>query len=110
VWQDESVSEAAPTPEVPEAPGVQEPQPWHLPRLIVAWAVAAVFGVLVILLVQGPARAQWLVLAIGASAVVTFFLQLGTAQREGFITRTSFSVAGSVLIIAAIDAVSLLVG
>lgn len=101
------MSEAAPTP---EAPGANEPQSWHVPRLVAAWGVAAVFGVLVIVFVDGPARAQWLVLAIGASAVVTFFLQLGTAQREGFITRTSFSVAGSVVIIAAIDAVCLLVG
>ena len=38
-----------------------------------------------------------------------FALQLGTAQREGFITRTSFSVAGSVLIIAVIDVIGLLV-
>ena len=34
----------------------------------------------------------------------------GTAQREGFITRVSFSVAGSVLVIAVIDAVGLLLG
>ncbi len=105
------MSEAAPTPGQPTpSPSTPEGQSWHVPRLIAAWLVAAVFGVLVIVLVHGPTRAQWLALAIGASALVTFFLQLGTAQREGFITRTSFSVAGSVLIIAVIDAVSLLVG
>ena len=43
------------------------------------------------------------------TTLVTFALQLGTAQREGFITRTSFSVAGSVLIIAVIDVIGLLV-
>jgi hypothetical protein len=102
------VSEAAPD-EAPQAPPAPEAGSWHVPRLIIAWAIAVVFGVLVILLVPEPERARWLVLAIGASAIVTFFLQLGTAQREGFITRTSFSVAGSVLIIAVIDAVSLLV-
>jgi len=71
--------------------------------MIVAWAVAAVIGVLVTVLVPTAARFSWLVFAIGASALVTFALQLGTAQREGFITRVSFSVAGSVLVIALID-------
>lgn len=103
MWEDGRVSEESSA----ETPAHQS---WHVPRLIVAWAVAAVFGALVILFVSGPARFQWLALAVGASTLVTFFLQLGTAQREGFITRTSFSVAGSVLIIAVIDAVSVLVG
>lgn len=81
---------------------------WHLPRLIIAWAVAAVFGVLVTVFVD-EARFQWLALAVGVSTLVTFALQLGTAQREGFISRLSFSIAGSVVIIAVIDIVSTLI-
>lgn len=68
-----------------------------------AWLVAVVFGVLVTLLTGGEDRFRWLVLAVGLSTLVTFALQLSTAQREGFITRTAFSVAGSVVIIAVID-------
>lgn len=83
--------------------------PWHPGRLAIAWAVAAVMGVLVAVLVPGAARFQWLALAVGVSTLVTFALQLGTAQREGFITRTSFSVAGSVVIIAVIDIVAVLI-
>ncbi len=79
--------------------------PWHIGRMLTAWAVAVVLGLLVTLLVSGDARFQWLVLTVGLSALVTFALQLGTAQREGFITRTSFSVAGSVVIIAVIDVI-----
>lgn len=82
--------------------------PWHVPRLIAAWTIAAVFGVLVTLWVPGEARFQWFALAIGVSTLATFALQLGTAQRVGFITRTSFSVAGSVLIIAVIDGIGVL--
>lgn len=82
--------------------------PWHAGRLVTAWLVAAVFGVLVAVFVSGNARFQWLALAIGVSTLVTFALQLGTAQREGFITRTSFSVAGSVVIIAVIDVLCVL--
>lgn len=90
-------------------PALPEKHPWHVGRLIIAWAAAAVFGVLVTVLVKDAARLQWLVLAVGVSTLVTFALQLGTARREGFITRTSFSVAGSVVIIAVIDLIGELV-
>ncbi|MFT4232014.1 MAG: hypothetical protein QM606_04450 [Leucobacter sp.] len=93
--------------DAPEMPTVHS---WHIPRLVAAWAVAAVIGLLVTLLVRGEDRFSWLAFAIGASALVTFALQLGTAQREGFITRVSFSVAGSVVVIAVIDAIGPLIG
>ncbi|KAM9863033.1 hypothetical protein ACI1US_01035 [Leucobacter sp. BZR 635] len=82
---------------------------WHLPRLIIAWVVAAVFGVLITVLVD-EARFQWLALAVGVSTLVTFALQLGTAQREGFISRLAFSISGSVVIIAVIDVIGTLIG
>lgn len=103
VWKNEAVtqSKSEPTPEAtPEMPNLHS---WHLPRLIIAWAVAAIIGALVTFLVPHDERFSWLVFAVGASTLVTFGLQLGTAQREGFITRVAFSVAGSVLVIAIID-------
>jgi len=98
------VTETPPSPQL-EMP---DPHPWHIPRLIAAWVFAAVVGVLVILLVPGEERFSWLALAVGASTLITFALQLGTAQRVGFISRTAFSIAGAVLIIAVIDVVALL--
>lgn len=89
-----------------ETPQMTNAQYWHLPRMIIAWAIAAVIGVLVILLVPAEGRYSWLAFTIGLSALVTFALQLGTAQREGFITRTSFSIAGSVVIIAVLDLIN----
>jgi len=77
--------------------------------MFVAWGLAAIIGVLVTVLIDGSARFSWLALAIGVSTLVTFALQLGTAQRVGFITRTATSVAGSVVIIAIIDIVAFLV-
>ena len=104
MWENGVMTETPPeTAEMPEA------HSWHVPRLIVAWVVAAVMGTLVTLLTGPDDRFSWLVLAVGVSTLVTFALQLGTAQREGFITRISFSVAGSVVIIAIIDVVGLLV-
>lgn len=104
--EDVGVTDATPT-----APEAQSETPsWHVPRLIAAWVITAIFGVLVAVLVPGDARFEWLALAVGASTLVTFALQLGTAQREGFISRTSFSVAGAVLIIAVVDMVCVLFG
>lgn len=92
MWEDVGVS-------TPEA---NEHVPWHLPRLIVAWAVAAVIGLLVTIFMD-EGRFAWLVLAIGVSTLVSFALQLGTAERHGFISRLAFSIAGSVVVIAVID-------
>lgn len=105
LWENGGVSGSA----QPEAREMPDRQSWHLPRLIIAWAVAALIGALVTVLVPSDQRFSWLAFAVGASTLVTFALQLGTAQREGFITRVSFSVAGSVLIIAALDVIGLLV-
>lgn len=84
---------------------VGEPQPnWHIGRLIAAWVLAAVLGI-VITVVAREDKFPWLALAVGVSVLISFALQLGTAQREGFITRLAFSIAGSVLVIALIDLV-----
>ncbi|UOR00810.1 hypothetical protein MUN77_11695 [Leucobacter allii] len=87
---------------------MRDVQSWHVPRLIIAWAVAAVIGVLVTVFAEREVRFSWLVLAIGISTLVTFGLQIGTAQRDGFITRVAFSVAGSVLVILVVDVVGAL--
>ncbi|MFD5599298.1 hypothetical protein ACFWHR_04505 [Leucobacter sp. NPDC058333] len=92
----------------PETSEMPDAHSWHIARLVVAWAVAAVIGTLVTLLVPEAERFSWLALAVGVSTLVTFGLQLGTAQREGFITRVSFSVAGSVVVIAIIDVLGLI--
>ena len=92
----------------PETAEMPDAHSWHVPRLIAAWAFAAVAGTLVTLLIPSVDRFSWLALAVGVATLVTFALQLGTAQREGFITRVSFSVAGSVVIIAIIDVIGLI--
>lgn len=82
---------------------------WHFGRMFFAWGFAAVCGILVSVFAPEALRFEWLALAVGASVLVTFALQLGTAQREGFITRTAFSVAGATVIIALIDIVGLII-
>lgn len=92
-----------------ETPQLSDARYWHLPRLIIAWAIALGLGLLVVTLGPVESRYSWLAFAIGLSTLATFALQLGTAQREGFITRTSFSIAGAVVIIAVLDLVNVLI-
>lgn len=73
---------------------------WHIPRLIIAWIFALLTAVAIGFLVPREQIFSAAALGIGFMAVVSFALQLGTGQREGFITRTSFSVVISALIIA----------
>lgn len=94
------------TPDPGQQPEMTDAQYWHFPRLLIAWLITLALGVLVLVLVPAADRYSWLAFAIGLSALVTFALQLGTAQREGFITRTSFSIAGSVVIIAVLDLIN----
>lgn len=85
-------------------------QSWHVPRLIVAWVAALVVSLSIIFYAPAEQRFEWLASGIGFTILLTFALQLGTAQREGFITRLSFSAVGSVLIIGVAEAIALLVG
>lgn len=94
---------AASSTEVPELMGVT---PRHLWRRFTVWVIAVVFGVAIPLLAPAAARAEWFVLAVGVCVLVTFALQLGTAQREGFISRIATSIAGSVVIIAIAEGVT----
>ena len=108
--QPEATQAVAGQPATTEPVASETVQSWHVGRMVLAWVIAAVFGVAVLVLAPAPSRLSWLVLAIGVSSLVTFGLQLGTAQKQGFITRLAFSIAGSVLIIAVIDGIGTALG
>ena len=82
---------------------------WHVPRLIVAWVVTALATVLVeVLFPWGAGRIEWITVVLAGGTLLTFALQLGTAQRQGFIARTALSVGGVVLVVALITGIALL--
>lgn len=81
---------------------------WHIGRMLTAWAVATA---------QrahhraGDGRAAVSLARVRRRAEHARHVRASARHRaaQGFITRTSFSVAGSVLIIAVIDVIGLLV-
>lgn len=82
---------------------------WHVPRLIAAWIITAIAAASVSLAFSWQSgRMEWLVISIAGGTLLTFALQLGTAQREGFIARTALSVGGAVLVVAIIAGISFL--
>lgn len=83
---------------------------WHLPRLFIAWIFTALLSIAVISFAPIEQRFEWLAVAVAVSTLLAFVLQLGTAQRVGFITRLSFSVVGSAIIIALIEGIAFLFG
>lgn len=84
---------------------------WHVPRLLIAWVVTAIAALLVVVVFSwSSGRAEWLIVVIAVGTLLTFALQLGTAQRQGFIARTALSVGGAVLIVTAIAGISFIFG
>lgn len=82
---------------------------WHVPRLIAAWILTAAATVLVLILYPwNSGRIEWIAVVVATGTLITFALQLGTAQRQGFIARTALSVGGVVLIVAVITGIALL--
>lgn len=91
----------------PKDPTAEES--WHIARLITAWAFAAAAAVSVVLWVPLADRFEWLALTVGATILVAFVLQLGTAQRKGFITRLSYSVVGGAFLIGLVELVAFII-
>ena len=84
---------------------------WHVPRLIAAWALTAVASILVMSLFGWETgRLEWLTVVVAFGTLATFALQLGTAQRQGFIARTALSVSVVVLIVALLALAESLLG
>lgn len=99
--------------DVPEA-AAQTSSPehyWHVPRLLLAWTLTVVAAAGVALLTHsGGSRMEWLTVVLAFGTLLTFILQLGTAQRQGFIARTALSVGGVVVLVAVVAAVAILLG
>lgn len=81
----------------------------HIARTIIAWLWATLSAVAVVVWAPAEQRFEWLTLAIGGTILCAFMLQLGTAQRDGFISRLSYSIVGGSILIALVELVAFLV-
>ena len=85
------------------------PAPELVPRrtiggVISVWVVAAVAGVVIGVFVPAEWRAQWLTIALGASLVMAFVVQLAYGRSQQFVERVAASVLGALVVLGVISA------
>lgn len=68
--------------------------------VVPVWVLTLVLAVVVVATASRDAAYTWLPLALAASIVVTFVLQLATSQKDGLVSRTIVSTCGSLVILA----------
>lgn len=73
------------------------------------WLFAVVGAVLIGLLAGHETYIDWMVMAMGASVIVTLCIQLGIRRPEGFLARVTASMIGSVVVFAATTGILLIV-
>jgi hypothetical protein len=72
--------------------------------IVGVWVAAAVAGVLIALLVPEEWRFSWLLLALGASIVVSFAVQLAYGRSQQFIDRVAASALGCLVVLSLVGA------
>ncbi len=75
--------------------------------IVAVWAAALLGGIAIAIFVPMEYQAQWFVLALAASLLVSFGVQLAYGRSTGFIRRVAASVLGALL---ALGIVSVAVG
>ena len=68
------------------------------------WIAALLAGIAVAIFVPAAYQAQWFVLALAASLLVSFGVQLAYGRSPGFIRRVAASVLGALLALGIVSA------
>jgi hypothetical protein len=66
----------------------------------VVWAASVVFAVLIGVLSAPAHRSDWFGLALAACVVGAFVVQLGIADKRGFVARLTLSTVGALVVLA----------
>ena len=85
------------------------PAPELAPRrtvggVIAVWAAAAVAGVAIGIFVPADLRAGWLIVGLGGSVVLSFFVQLSYGRSQQFVERVAASALGALVVLGVISA------
>lgn len=72
--------------------------------VIAVWIITAVAGIGIGLFVPSDWRSEWLTLALAASLILAFGVQLWFGVSQRFLQRVALSVLGSLLVLGVISA------
>jgi hypothetical protein len=81
----------------------------HWPATVAIWVLAAAGAIAVLLAVEPDSRPGMFALVLGGVLVVTFCVQLATADRRGFVLRLMAGSLGALGILALATVAALVV-
>jgi len=76
-----------------------------LASIIPIWVLVLVAAIIIGAVSVGNEYFTWLPIALGATIIVTFVVQLSLRKKEGFVGRLVLSTVGALVILAAATAV-----
>ncbi len=80
---------------------------WAAPAAV--WLLSAIAGTVIVAFAAASERPGLLSLALAGAVVLTFCIQLATADRKGFTTRLTISTVGAISVLALASLVALAV-
>ena len=72
--------------------------------VIAVWAVSFVAALVLGFALDEAVRTAWIMIAFGGIVLLSFAVQLSYARPQGFITRVSASIGGSLLLMGLVSA------
>ena len=81
----------------------------HLSTAIPVWVAAALGALLIGLFAPTDEFLVWIPVAMAASVLMTFVIQVASTQKKGLVDRIMLSVGGAILVLAAATGVLSLV-
>ena len=79
---------------------------WQLASIVPVWLLSVVAAVVVGIVASADA-ATWFAIALAASVIIAFAIQLGIQKKEGFVLRVMASVTGAVIVLGVATAIVL---
>jgi drug/metabolite transporter (DMT)-like permease len=67
--------------------------------IVAVWVFAAVAGIAIIVFVPAAWRATWMTLALAASLLLGFAIQLAYGRAQRFIQRMALSTVGALIVL-----------
>ncbi|MEZ3161631.1 hypothetical protein AB1K54_13965 [Microbacterium sp. BWT-B31] len=67
--------------------------------VIAVWVLAALFGVVIGVIVPVHARGQWIAVAMGVCVIASFVVQFWKGRSDGFLRRAALSTVGAFLVL-----------
>lgn len=74
---------------------------WQRGSIVIVWAVAVIFSVLIGVFALPGHQFPWIGLALAGCAFMTLCVQIGTGRVEGYVSRVTASIVGSAIVLAA---------